>query len=289
VFRSRQLHADDTSVRVQGETSKGHLWVYVGDELHPHIVYDFTLGRRAERPRECLQPFQGYLHADGYSGYDQLFGTQRVEVGCWAHARRYFYEARDTDPVNACWMLSCIGQLYGWESAARYVAEELRLSLEDYWDVREQLRQRQAKPILSRMKEYADKARELVLPSSPIGAAFTYLSNQWLALNRYVEHGFLEIDNNVAERALRAIGVGRKNWLFLGSPEGGKTAAILYSLTQTCKRHGVDPWNYLREMLTTLAGLKESERALELPKLLPDVWAARQQESSRSPPEGRPV
>jgi transposase len=289
VFQSRQLHVDDTSANVQGEASKGHLWTYVGDERHPYIVYDFTLGRGGARPRECLQPFKGYLHADGYSGYDQLFGADRREVGCWAHARRYFWESRETAPVHACWMLSCIGQLYGWEAAARYAAEELELSLEDYWDVRRQLRQRQAKPILNRMKEYADKAREQVLPSSPIGTAFTYLSNQWLPLNCYGEYGFLEIDNNVAERALRAIAVGRKNWLFLGSAEGGKTAAILYSLTQTCKRHGVDPWYYLREVLTTLAGLKESERASELPKLLPDVWAARQRQSSRAPPEGSSV
>ena len=287
VFRSRRLHTDDTSVAVQRKQSKGHLWVYVGDSRHPYIVYDFTLGRGQERPLECLSSFVGYLHADAYNGYDKVFGEKCHEVGCWAHTRRYFYDARSTDPVRACCVLSSIGQLYALEAAAKYAAAVHDLSEEEFWDVRHQLRQRQARPILKALLEYARQEGPVVLPRSPIGEAFTYLNNQWEALGRYVEYGFLDIDNNVAEQALRAIGIGRKNWLFLGSEEGGKTAATLYSITATCKRHGLDPWYYLREMLRILPTIPESAHATELPKLLPDRWAGseRQTHSGAAPPQ----
>ncbi len=287
VFQSRELHTDDTPVTVQRQQTKGHLWVYVGDVLHPYTVYDFTLGRRQERPLECLSAFKGYLHADAYNGYDKAFGQERIEVGCWAHTRRYFYDARTSDPVRACCMLSLIGRLYALEAAAKYAAQVRKLSAVDFWDVRYQLRQRQAVPLLSSLREYAEQQRQVVLPRSPSGEAFTYLHNQWPALQRYVEHGFLDIDNNAGEQALRAVGVGRKNWLFLGSQEGGRTAATLYSMVQTCKRHGLDPWFYLREVLTILPTLTESTRPTELPMLLPDEWARLQRQShgGAAPPE----
>jgi transposase len=279
VFAGRALHTDDTPVCVQGQRSKGHLWVYVGDSAHPYTVYDFTPDRSGQRPQECLSSFRGYLHADGYSVYDKVFGPERIEVGCWAHARRYFHEARDTDPVRACCMLALIGELYAWEAAAKYAAQVRELREADYWEVRYQLRRTRAVPLLSRLQTYAEQQRAVVLPRSPIGEAFTYLSNQWDALQRYLEHGYLDIDNNVGEQALRAIGIGRKNWLFLGSEEGGRTAATLYSMVQTCKRHGLDPWFYLREVLTILPTLTEQTRATELPKLLPDEWARSQRQS----------
>jgi transposase len=284
VFQSHDLHTDDTSVRVQGQNGKGHLWVYVGNSAHPYIVYDFTLGRGEERPLACLSAFRGYLHADAYGVYDKTFGTERIEVGCWAHARRYFYDARDTDPVRACYVLSTIGRLYTLEAAAKYAWEAARLSEREYWDVRQQLREREARPLLASLSEYLVREQPGVLPRSPIGEAFTYLSNQWLALQQYLSHGFLDIDNNVAEQALRAIALGRKNWLFLGSEEGGRTAATLYSLVQTCKRHGVDPWFYLRAVLTILPTLTESTRSTELPKLLPDEWARSQRQQNRATP-----
>jgi hypothetical protein len=282
VFASRELHTDDTPVSVQGQKTKGRLWVYFGDWAHPYTVYDFTLDRCAERPQKCLANFKGYLHADAYSGYDQIFGADRIEVACWAHARRYFHDARGTDPVRATCVLASIGRLYALEAAAKYAAGTLKLSLQDYWAVRLQLRERQATPILHSLAEYVEQQRHLVLPRSPIGEAFTYLHNQWEALSRYTGHGFLDIDNNVAEQALRAIAVGRKNWLFVGSAEGGRTAATLYSFVQTCKRLGVDAWLYLREVLRILPGVAESARAVELPKLLPDVWAARERAAVES-------
>jgi transposase len=288
VFQSQQLHTDDTPVCVQRQQTKGHLWVYVGDVLQPYTVYDFTLGRRQERPLACLADFKGYLHADAYNGYDQAFAKGCVEVGCWAHARRYFYEARTTDAVRACWVLGCIRQLYVLEAAAKYAAQAGQLSVADFHEVRLQLREREAAPLLNKLGDYLERERKLVLPRSPIGEAFTYMHNQWSALGRYAAHGFLDIDNNVAEQALRAVALGRKNWLFVGSEEGGRTAATLYSMVQTCKRHGLDPWFYLREVLTILPTLSESARSTELPKLLPDQWAQsqRQSHSGGAPPSG---
>ena len=288
VFQSRWLHTDDTPVRVQEQTTQGRFWIYVGDSSHRYTVFDFTLGRSQDRPLECLKDFRGFLQADAYSGYDKVFAAGCVEVGCWAHARRYFYEARDYDPVRACYVLGLIGHLYGWEAAARYAAEVREMGEDGFWDVREQLRQRQALPLLAQLGQYLERERDQVLPASKMGEAFTYLHNQWAALQVYVAHGFLEIDNNIGEQGLRGIGIGRKNWLFVGSVEGGTTAAILYSMTETCKWHGIDAWVYLREMLTVLPSLSESEWPTELPKLLPDVWAAarRQEAASRGPPEG---
>jgi transposase len=273
-------------VRVQQQQTKGHLWVYLGNSAHPYTVYDFTLGRCADRTQECLLGYKGFLHADAFSGYDQAFQDGCVEVGCWAHARRYFYDARTTDPVRACYMLALIGQLYALEAAAKYAAEAAKLTESEFWDVRQQLRERQALPLLAKIREYAAGVRPQVLPRSPIGEAFTYLHNQQQALERYTEYGLLDIDNNVAEQALRAVAIGRKNWLFVGSEEGGKTAAVLYSFTQTCKRHGLDPWFYLREVLTILPTLSAADRVTELPKLLPDQWAAAESYSptGRSPP-----
>ncbi|HWT82057.1 MAG TPA: IS66 family transposase [Candidatus Methylomirabilis sp.] len=286
VFQSGYVRTDDTSVRVQGQTTQGRLWGYLSGGQQRYTVYDFTLDHTQDRPVSCLQEVQGYIQADGYKGYDKVYGAERIEVGCWAHARRYFFEARDQDPVRACYVLGWIGQLYAWEAAARYAQEVQEMSEEEYWDLREQIRERQSVPLLTQLGVYLEAERDKVLPLSKIGEAFRYLHNQWAALQVYVKHGFLEIDNNGAERALRGIGIGRKNWLFLGSAEGGRTAAILYSLTETCQQNGVDPWWYVREMLRILPGLTEAEREEALPRLLPDVWAQTQRDEadSRAPP-----
>jgi len=286
VFQSGYVRTDDTSVRVQGQTTLGRLWAYLSGGQQRYTVYDFTLDHTQERPVSCLQEVQGYIQADGYKGYDKVYGVERIEVGCWAHARRYFFEARDQDPVRACYVLGMIGQLYAWEAAARYAQEVQEMSEKEYWDLREQIRERQAVPMLSQLGVYLKAERDQVLPLSKMGEAFRYLHNQWAALQVYVKHGFLEIDNNGAEQALRGIGIGRKNWLFLGSAEGGRTAAILYSITETCKQNGVDPWFYVREMLTILPGLTEAEREKALPRLLPDRWAQtqRNEADSRAPP-----
>jgi transposase len=230
VLASKIIHTDDTSVPVQdserAQTRDGRLWVYVGDGQPAPIVYDYTPTRSRAGPSAFLGEFRGYLQADAYAGYDALYATGRVvEVGCWAHARRYFYDARDSDAARALLALGFIRQLYAVEAEARTLEAEARRAL----------REEQARPILGRFKTWLDEQADVVLPKSPIGEAVGYARGQWTALTRYPEDGHLAIDNNVSERALRRVVLGRTNWLFCGSDAGGRRAAIVYSIVATSK------------------------------------------------------
>ncbi|HWT83025.1 MAG TPA: IS66 family transposase, partial [Candidatus Methylomirabilis sp.] len=221
VLQSRVIPTDDTTVTVLDPVLGrfvGRLWVYLGDRDHPYVVYHFTEDRSGDGPEEMLAGYQGYLQADAYSGYDGLFVAGKIlEVGCWMHARRKFYEARTTDPPRAHQALAWISLLYDIEDEAK------EKNLDD--TQRHALRQEKSRPILTKLKEWLDQQQ--FLPKSPIGEAIGYALNHWGALERYLEAGFLEIDNGASERALKPVAIGRKNWLFAGSKEGGKTAAIL--------------------------------------------------------------
>jgi len=265
VLTSRVVHTDDTIVPVQDrartETRDGRLWVYVGDGQPADIVYDYTPDRSRAGPLAFLRAFQGYLQADAYAGYDALYATGRVtEVGCWAHARRYFWEAKASDPGRALPALGFIQQLYAVETTAKGLEAEARRAQ----------RQAQALPVLARFKGWLDEQADRLLPKSPIGEAVGYARGQWVALTRYCEDGALAIDNNAAERALRRVCTGRKNWLFCGSDAGGRRAAILYSVVATCKAHGLDPWAYLRDVLERIPTHPNRRRA----ELLPRHWTA---------------
>lgn len=258
VLLSKKIHTDDTPVpflpgEEKGEEEQpgpkkaqtGRLWVYLGDQDHAHIVYEFTEDRKAEHPQTFLEGFEGYVQADAYTGYDSMFhigGAQ--EVACWAHARRKFVEAQDTDPTRCRTAIAWIRKLYGVE----WEADEKKLDA----PARKRLREEKSKPALGQLKEWIDAQALVTLPKSPFGQALTYVFNQWDALNRYLEDGDLSIDNNQAERALRCVAVGRKNWLFAGSAEGGRRAAILYSLVASCKRHKIDPFHYLRDVISRI-------------------------------------
>jgi transposase len=281
VLDSWVVQTDDTSVPVQepgkGRTRTGRLWVAYGDAYHPYVVYDYTPTREQVGPQTFFARYLGYLQADGYTGYDALYATGRlVEVGCWAHARRKFYEARTTDPGRSAWVLGVIKQLYAVEQQAQEEGESRKLALPERWWLRLRLRQEQSVPLLTRLYQWFEGQQAEVLPKSPFGEALTYARNQWQALLRYATQGYLEIDNNRAEGALRAIAVGRKNYLFFGSDAGGETAAVLYSLVQTCKRLGVEPWHYLRDVLEQLPNTP----AAAVEDWLPDRWAARQRQAS---------
>ena len=255
VLLSKKIHTDDTPVPYLPAVEKGgeedpgpkkaqtgRLWAYSGDKAHAHIVYDFTEDRKAGHPKAFLNGFQGYLQADAYGGYDGMFQVGSVkEVACWAHARRKFDEAKVSDKTKAHTAMAFIRKLYEVE----WEADEKKLDAL----ARCKLREEKAGPILKAFKEWLDAQALVTLPKSPLGQALTYVFNQWEALNRYLEDGDLSIDNNEAERALRCVAVGRKNWLFAGSPEGGKRAAILYSLVASCKRHKIDPFYYLRDVI----------------------------------------
>lgn len=242
VLQSRYIHSDDTGVKVQAkdECDKGHIWVYCGEE--GEVVYDFTWQRNRDGPMKMLVGYTGYLQADAAPAYDDVYATKPItEVGCWAHARRYFVDAKATSAVEATQIIVWIRELYGLEKAAKESGmneAELR-----------ELRQHKAVPILKRIDGYLKQVAPRVLPKSPLGQAITYAQNQWVALNRYVEHGALKIDNNAAERAIKPFVIGRKGWLFLGNEESGHRTAILCTLVNTCKAYAIDPFVYLRDVI----------------------------------------
>jgi transposase len=266
VLQSPVLWTDDTHVTVLGGkkpgSTKGRFWPYIGDDEHPYTVYDFTMSRARDGPATFLADYQGYLQADAYGGYDGIFtGShgQIIEVACWAHARRKFYDARANAPREANQVLEWVHQLYDVEDrASALTAVE-----------RQALRQRESAPILDRIETYLDELSSRVLPKSALGKAVTYAKNQRGALRVYVSDGRLTIDNNVSERTVRVQAIGRKNWEFLGSPAAGPRAAVLFTVLAGAKRHHLEPWAYVRDVLLQL-----SVGETELEALLPDRWAA---------------
>jgi hypothetical protein len=190
-----------------------------------------------------LADYRGYLQVDAAPAYDDVFAQhpQIIEVGCWAHARRYFKEAMPTAPIVCAQVLAIIGQLYGIE----------RTASEKHFDaaVRQRLRYEQARPILEKLNVYLQEQATTALPKSPLGTAIGYTLRNWTALTRYTEDGRLKIDNNGAEQALRPIVLGRRNWLFAGSEAAAHRTAILCSMVQTCKHLQLDPFAYLRDVI----------------------------------------
>ena len=282
IFQSRVVHTDGTSIDVvvegQRQTKTGYFWPYLGDQAHPHVLVDFSLDKRKEHPQRFLADYSGYVQVDAYSAYDGCFlahadsAHPKIEVGCWSHAERYFEAACDSNPVLAAEGLGYIRALFALEERAKrsHLAETEVLAL----------RQREAVPILDDFKTWLDRMRAQVLPKSPLADALRYTFNQWKALRRYADTGFLALDNNATERINKLIARGRVNWLFVGSPRGGETAALLLSLVVTCRRLHMDSFLYLRDVFTRLAGLP----ADRLDELLPARWLESHPEA-RHPPE----
>ncbi len=267
VLDSKAVQTDDTPVPVLDldlpHTRTGRIWTYVGDGEHPYTVFDYTASRSRDGPEEFLKEFRGYLQADAYSGYDHFYQEPErgiVEVACWAHARRRFFEAQSSDLMRSTIMLAYIRLLYDVERKAR----DQKLDGE----ARRALRQENSKPILHDIHAYLEGEQPQVLPKSPEGEAIAYTLSNWKALIRYCDDGDLEIDNNGAERSLRGIAVGRRNWTFYGSDNGGRTAAVLTSLIATSKRLYIDPFVYLRDIFDRL----NSHPRNRLAELLPDHW-----------------
>ncbi len=282
---SRVIHGDDTSVklRVEGSqrTTRAHLWVGIGDADHPYVVFDFTAGYTAEGPERFLGGYRGYLQADALAQYEGLYGDDRIRhVCCWAHARRKFVAAAEAKDERAEAALALIRRLYAVERdlppllppSDDPAATEQRRQREEQ---RRHRRQRQAEPVLAELKAWLDGQRPKALPKSPLGQAVGYALNHWEALGRYLERGYLAIDNNLSERTLRAIALGRNNWGVIGSENGGRTAAVLYTLVGTCKHLGTDPFAYLKEALPGLFALGESPTTEQLAGWLPDRWLLR--------------
>lgn len=267
VCSSRVIHTDDTPVPIQSpgakQCRKGRIWCYLGDEANPYTVFEYTPSRSRDGPSKWLAGFTGYLQADAYGGYDGIFHSQGVtEVACWAHARRKFYDAQDSDGKRATQMLALIGELYAIEREAKEVGFDEAGVLT--------LRRERSVPVLARIKAWLDAESEVVLPRSPMGLAIQYAQNQWTALTTYATQGFLAIDNNASERALKRVAIGRKNWLFAGHDAAAENHARLWSLIASAERHGVDPQRYLTSVLAKIG----TTPAEELGQFLPDVWKA---------------
>jgi transposase len=297
VLASKVIHTDDTSVQVLDknlpETRTGRFWVYLGDAHHPCTVFTHTATRERDGPMAFLKGWgkdkPAFLQADAYGGYDGIHkgeaGGKVIEVACWAHCRRKFYDAQGSDVGGSAQALAYIRLLYDVEDRAREQFEKQASGEEgeeprSLSAIRLALRQELAVPRLRQFKTWLESQQAIhggpVLPKSPMGAAITYALNQWDALCVYTTDGDLAIDNNAAERALRRIAVGRGNWTFLGSENGGHTAAILFSFIATCDRHKINVFDYLRDVLTRIA----AHNSTRLAELLPDRW---QQARSANP------
>lgn len=254
VLAGRKLHADDTPMPVlapgNGKTKTGRLWTYVrddrpaGEQAAPAVWFAYSPDRKGEHPREHLKNFTGALQADAYAGFHHLYGNHIYEAACWAHARRKFHEIHvvHASPTTTE-ALGRIGALYAIEDEIRGKPADIRLSI----------RQARARPLLDELRKWMEKALRSLSAKSETAGAIRYALSRWRALTRYTEDGLLEIDNSAAERALRAVALGRKNFLFAGSDCGGERAAAMYSLIGSAKLNGLDPELYLRTVLTHIA------------------------------------
>lgn len=255
VLSGYALHADDTPVPVlapgTGKTKSGRLWTYVRDERpfggggEPAVLFRYSPDRKGEHPLAHLRSFSGVLHADGYAGFDQLYRSGKItEAACWAHVRRKFFDihAANASPI-AAQALERIGQLYAVEADIRGQAADERCAQ----------RQARAGPLLEQLHDWLIARLAKLSKKTELAAAIRYALTRWSALTRYRDDGRIEIDNNAAERALRAVALGRKNYLFAGADSGGERAAAIYSLIGTAKLNDLDPQAYLRFVLERIA------------------------------------
>jgi len=262
--RVRQSHVvatDDTIFPMlgPGQTQSSRMWVYVGDEVNPYNVFNFTLNRGREGPKEFLKDYTEVLLADAYGGYNGVVaGNAITRAGCWSHARRKFVEAEKSAPEIARAAVDLIGRLFAVEKQAKDISVAERLAL----------RQTQSVPVLAELRQKLLAWKEPLLPKHPMAEAVNYTLGQWEELTVFTGDGAVPIDNNVSEREMKRVVLNRKNSLFVGNPRGGRTAAILASLTSSCRRHEMDPQLYFMQLLMNLP----SWPASDLDAWLPDRW-----------------
>ena len=258
VLRGEAIFADDTPVKMQapgtGKTKTARLWAYARDErpwagdAPPAAWYRFSTDRKAERPGDHLKEFEGWMHADGYAGFEELYRSGRVrEVACMAHIRRKFVDVQQSQgSAIAEEAIKRIADLYGVEKQARGKPP----------DERARIRQEKAKPTLDDLEVWLGAQLRRISAKTPLGGAIRYAITRLKRLRPYIDHGILELDNNTAERAMRPIALGRKNYLFMGSEGGGQSAAIAYTLIETAKLNGIDPQAWLTDVLDRIADHK---------------------------------
>ena len=261
VRKSHVVATDDTTLPMlsPGQTHPARMWVYVGDEANPYNVFDFTLDRGRDGPKRFLKEYTEVLLADAYGGYNGVVaGNGITRAGCWSHARRKFVDAEKSSPEIARDAVALLNALFAVERQGKDVSVAERL----------ELRQKQSVPILAELHRKLLIWKEQLLPKHPMAEAVNYTLSQWEALNVFTTDGTVAIDNNVSEREMKRIVLNRKNSLFVGNPRGGRTAAILASLTSSCRRHDVDPQLYFMQLLVNLP----SWPASDLDAWLPDRW-----------------
>lgn len=259
------LQADATPIRyldpdVKGKSQQGYLWTYSrpgGD-----VLFKWRVSRSREGPQEFLKDFRGKLQTDGYAAYESLAkacGDLRL-IDCWEHARRGFHEAL-AETKLAAWFVRQIGLLYAveWKLREKKAGPQLRTAMR-VW---------QSCPVLARLRRAMELVRRRTLPQGLLGQAIDYALKRWTALTQFVEDGTLEIDNNLIENAIRPSALGKKNWLFIGHPTAGERSAVIYTLLGSCRRHGINPFDYLRDLFTRLPAAKITE----IQQFTPAAWA----------------
>jgi transposase len=264
VRASHVVATDDTIMPMlnTGKTSNARMWVYVGDDAHPYNIFDFTLHRGRDGPKYFLKDYNQVLLADAYGGYNGVVaGNQITRAGCWAHWRRKVIDAEKAAPEIARQVIEMVRALYAVEKQAADLSAEKRL----------EVRQTQSAPVLAQLRERLLIWKEQLLPKHPMAEAINYALSQWQELAVFCIDGAVSIDNNVSEREMKRVVLNRKNSLFVGNARGGRTAAILASLTSTCRRHDVDPQLYITQLLVNLPSMPISR----LPTWLPDQWKKR--------------
>ncbi len=274
VLASHVIGTDDTVLPMlwPEKTRQARVWVYRGDDGHPYNVFDFTLSRSRDGPARFLEsrgsigpppPANQTLLADAYGGYEGIcVERQIVQAGCWSHARRKFTDAQKLAPAIAAEALGLIGRLFAVEQDARGLCAPDRL----------EVRQERSRPVIGLLHERLLVWKRQLLPKHPMAQAVAYVLNQWGPLTAFLSDGAVPIHNNLAEQEMKRIALGRKNYLFVGNERGGQTAAVLSSLTSTCRRHGIDPQVYLTQLLANLPSTPMSQ----LDRWLPDAWKRRQ-------------
>lgn len=269
LLESNYLQADESPIKVlesekKGATHQGYQWVY-RDPLKGIVVFQYRKGRGANGPKEMLATFEGYLQTDGYIVYDKIAKTGKFElVGCWAHARRKFFEAQNFDKVRSEFVLEKIKTIYLQEKECQ------KLTIEN----RQEYRTKNIAPLMNELHIWAEDNQYKVLPKSPIGKAIGYFLNQWKKLSRVLEAGKLQLDNNQIENKIRPLALGRKNYLFAGNHQAGQNIGMVYSFFATCKEHNINPYDWLKDVLEKIA----ETSMIDLEKLLPQNWSPEETE-----------
>lgn len=262
LLTSGYIQADETPIKVldpakKKATHRGYHWVY-HDPAAKQVIFDYNRGRSRAGPQDFLQDFEGILQTDGYKVYDELNTENRIiHAGCMAHMRRKFFEAKDSDPTRAEHVLELVKVLYMME----------QFSVENYHSSEEKLVQRNAAlKVLNQIKDWLDEEIHKVRPKSPMGKAMAYALNQWPKLLVYTKHPQMQIDNNLIENTIRPVALGRKNYLFAGSHDGARRAAMIYSFLGTCKLNDVNPFEWLTHVLSVIQDYKTSQLSTLFPQ-----------------------